>query len=160
MLPLIDAASTVPFRYSIERNCSKAIPHLLAGPCLQECRERSNSIGYLGICCILCARSTICLLHTNEILDHRLREIEGREHEDKTSRRQPDARVAPSFRAWAVYLLSPPIEPCSVGDLRRSSTGAVYRGKILERSPRNFARYAVISPATILKSRIFRERMS
>lgn len=37
---------------------------------------------------------------------------------------------------------------------------SVYKGKTLELSPRNLARYAVISPATTLKSLIFRERMS
>lgn len=43
---------------------------------------------------------------------------------------------------------------------RRSSTSLAYKGKILELSPRNLARYAVISPATMLKSLIFLERMS
>ena len=42
----------------------------------------------------------------------------------------------------------------------RSSTSLVYKGKTLELSPRNLARYAVISPATMLKSLIFLERMS
>ena len=42
----------------------------------------------------------------------------------------------------------------------RSSTSLVHRGKTLELSPRNLARYAVISPATMLKSLIFLERMS
>ena len=42
----------------------------------------------------------------------------------------------------------------------RSSTSVVYKGKTLELSPRNLARYAVISPATMLKSLIFLERMS
>ena len=41
-----------------------------------------------------------------------------------------------------------------------SSTSPVYNGKILKRSPRNLARYAVISPATMLKSFTFLERMS
>lgn len=41
-----------------------------------------------------------------------------------------------------------------------SSTSLAYKGKTLELSPRNLARYAVISPATMLKSRIFLERMS
>ena len=42
----------------------------------------------------------------------------------------------------------------------RSSTSLAYKGKTLERSPRNLARYAVISPATMLKSLTFLERMS
>ena len=40
------------------------------------------------------------------------------------------------------------------------STSLAYKGKTLELSPRNLARYAVISPATMLKSLIFLERMS
>lgn len=42
----------------------------------------------------------------------------------------------------------------------RSSTSLSYKGKTLELSPRNLARYVVIFPATMLKSRIFLERMS
>ena len=42
----------------------------------------------------------------------------------------------------------------------RSSTSLAYKGKTLELSPRYLARYAVISPATMLKSLIFLERMS
>ena len=42
----------------------------------------------------------------------------------------------------------------------RSSTNLAYKGKTLELSPRYLARYAVISPATMLKSLIFLDRMS
>ena len=41
-----------------------------------------------------------------------------------------------------------------------SAANIAYKGKTLELSPRNLARYAVISPATMLKSLIFLERMS
>ncbi len=96
-----------------------------------------------------CARPTLCLLHTKKKISHGLHKNPSGENVKEIRWRQRSANLAVSSRGWRFCLLG-----C------RSSTSLAYKGKTLELSPRNLARYAVISPATMLKSLIFLERIS